>query len=104
VPFASWRTLTSVALLHCDRMSAPMMIKRAMNREVFCLCRAVSGAYPQTRGHRGALARKQKITPNHGSPFIWSCASTASPPIPLRNSTGLGPPPVRFSLLYLKVY
>ena len=35
VPFAAWKTLTFVAALRCDRMSAPMMIKGAMNGEAF---------------------------------------------------------------------
>lgn len=34
-PFAAWRTLTFVAALRCDRMTAPMMIKGAMNGEAF---------------------------------------------------------------------
>ncbi len=48
-PFAAWKTLTFVAALRCDRMSAPMMIKGNERRGVSCLYRAVSGAYPQTR-------------------------------------------------------
>ena len=32
---AAWKTLTFVAALRCDRMSAPMMIKGAMNGEAF---------------------------------------------------------------------
>lgn len=35
VPFATWKTLTFVAALRCDRMTAPMMIKGAMNGEAF---------------------------------------------------------------------
>lgn len=35
VPFAAWKTLTFVAALRCDRMTAPMMIKGAMNGEAF---------------------------------------------------------------------
>lgn len=35
VPFAAWKTFTFVAALRCDRMSAPMMIKGAMNGEAF---------------------------------------------------------------------
>ena len=35
VPFAAWKTLTLVAALRCDRMTAPMMIKGAMNGEAF---------------------------------------------------------------------
>ena len=35
VPFAAWKTLTFVAALRCDRMTAPMMIKGAVNGEVF---------------------------------------------------------------------
>ena len=35
VPFAAWKTLTFVAALRCDRMTAPMMIKGALNGEVF---------------------------------------------------------------------
>jgi transposase len=35
VPFAVWKTLTFVAALRCDRMTAPMMIKGALNGEVF---------------------------------------------------------------------
>ena len=34
VPFAAWKTLTFMTL-RCDRMSAPMMIKGAMNGEAF---------------------------------------------------------------------
>lgn len=35
VPFGAWKTLTFVAALRCDRMTAPMMIEGAMNGEVF---------------------------------------------------------------------
>lgn len=35
VPFAAWKTLTFVAALRCDRMTAPMMIKGAVNGEAF---------------------------------------------------------------------
>jgi DDE superfamily endonuclease len=35
VPFAAWKTLTFVAALRCDRMTASMMIKGAMNGEAF---------------------------------------------------------------------
>ena len=35
VPFAAWKTLTFVAALRCDRMTAPMMIKGALDGEVF---------------------------------------------------------------------
>jgi transposase len=35
VPFAAWKTLTFVAALRCDRMTAPMMIKGAVNGECF---------------------------------------------------------------------
>ena len=35
MPFAAWKTLTFVAALRCDRMTAPMMIKGALNGEVF---------------------------------------------------------------------
>ena len=35
VPFAAWKTLTFVAALRCDKMTAPMMIKGAMNGEAF---------------------------------------------------------------------
>ena len=35
VPFAGWKTLTFVASLRCDRMTAPMIIKGALNGEVF---------------------------------------------------------------------
>ena len=35
VPFAAWKTLTFVAALRCERMTAPMMIKGAMNGEAF---------------------------------------------------------------------
>ena len=35
VPFGAWTTLTFVAALRCDRMTAPMMIKGAMNGEIF---------------------------------------------------------------------
>ncbi len=35
VPFAAWKTLTFVAALRCDGMTAPMMIKGAMNGEAF---------------------------------------------------------------------
>jgi len=35
VPFASWKTLTFVAALRCDGMTAPMLIKGAMNGEAF---------------------------------------------------------------------
>ena len=35
VPFAAWKTLTFVAALRCDKMTAPMMIKGAMNGETF---------------------------------------------------------------------
>jgi transposase len=35
VPFAAWKTLTFVAALRCDGMTAPMIIKGAMNGETF---------------------------------------------------------------------
>ncbi len=35
VPFGAWKTFTFVAALRCDKMTAPMMIKGAMNGEVF---------------------------------------------------------------------
>jgi len=35
VPFAAWKTLTFVAALRCDCMTAPMLIKGAMNGEAF---------------------------------------------------------------------
>ena len=35
VPFAAWKTLTLVAALRCDRMTAPMMIEGALNGEAF---------------------------------------------------------------------
>jgi|SoimicMinimDraft_9_1059737.scaffolds.fasta_scaffold08822_2 transposase len=35
VPFAAWKTFTLVAALRSDRMTAPMMIKGAMNSETF---------------------------------------------------------------------
>ena len=35
VPFAGWKTWTFVASLRCDRMTAPMMIKGALNGEIF---------------------------------------------------------------------
>lgn len=35
VPFAAWKTLTFVAALRCDGMTAPMLIKGAMNGEAF---------------------------------------------------------------------
>ena len=35
VPLASWKTLTFVAALRCDAMTAPMLIKGAMNGETF---------------------------------------------------------------------
>ena len=35
VPFAAWKTLTFVATLRSDRMTAPMMIKGAINGEIF---------------------------------------------------------------------
>lgn len=35
VPFAAWKTLTFVAALRCDRMTASMMIKGAVNGEAF---------------------------------------------------------------------
>ena len=35
VPLAAWKTLTFVAALRCDRMTASMMIKGAMNGEAF---------------------------------------------------------------------
>src|SRR5262249_25291188 len=34
-PFAAWKTLTFVAALRCEGMTAPMLIKRAMNGEAF---------------------------------------------------------------------
>ena len=37
VPFAAWKTLTFVAALRCDGMTAPMLIKGAMNGEAQCL-------------------------------------------------------------------
>lgn len=35
VPFGAWKTLTFVAGLRCDRMTAPMMISGAMNGAIF---------------------------------------------------------------------
>jgi len=35
VPFAAWKTLTFVAALRCDAMTAPMVIRGAMNGETF---------------------------------------------------------------------
>lgn len=35
VPFAAWKTLTFVAGLRCDGMTAPMVIRGAMNGETF---------------------------------------------------------------------
>ena len=35
VPFAAWKTLTLVAALRCEGMTAPMLIKGAMNGETF---------------------------------------------------------------------
>ncbi len=35
VPFAAWKTLTFVAALRCDAMTAPKVIKGAMNGETF---------------------------------------------------------------------
>ena len=35
VPFGAWKTLTFVAALRCDRMTAPMLIPGAMNGESF---------------------------------------------------------------------
>jgi transposase len=35
VPFVAWKTLTFVAALRCDRMTASMMIKGPMNGEAF---------------------------------------------------------------------
>lgn len=35
VPFGAWKTLTFVAALRCDGMTAPMLIKGAMNGSVF---------------------------------------------------------------------
>ncbi len=35
VPFAAWKTLTVVAALRCDRLTAPMMLKGAINGEAF---------------------------------------------------------------------
>jgi len=35
VPFAAWKTLTFVGALRCDGMTAPMVIRGAMNGEAF---------------------------------------------------------------------
>jgi transposase len=35
VPFGTWKTLTVVAALRCDGMTAPMMIRGAINGEIF---------------------------------------------------------------------
>lgn len=35
VPFAAWKTLTFVAALRCEGMTAPMLIKGTMNGEAF---------------------------------------------------------------------
>ena len=35
VPFGAWTTLTFVAALRCDGMTAPMILKGAMNGEAF---------------------------------------------------------------------
>jgi len=35
VPFGAWKTLTFIAALRCDRMTAPMMIEGAINGATF---------------------------------------------------------------------
>lgn len=35
VPFGAWKTLTFIAALRCDGMTAPMMINGAMNGAIF---------------------------------------------------------------------
>ena len=35
VPFAAWKTLTFITALRCEGMTAPMLIKGAMNGEAF---------------------------------------------------------------------
>jgi hypothetical protein len=35
VPLGTWKTLTFVAGLRCDEMTAPLVIEGAMNGEIF---------------------------------------------------------------------
>ena len=35
VPFGAWKTMTFVAALRCDAMTAPLVIEGAMNGEIF---------------------------------------------------------------------
>ena len=35
VPFGAWKTLTFVAALRCERMTAPMIVNGAMNAAIF---------------------------------------------------------------------
>ena len=54
VPFSAWKTVTFVAALRHDGMTAPMMIKGAMiRRGLSGLCRLMPGADAQTRRYRG---------------------------------------------------
>ena len=38
VPFGAWTTLTFVAGLRCNEMTAPLVIEGAMNGETFLAC------------------------------------------------------------------
>jgi hypothetical protein len=58
VPFGAWKTLTFVAALRCDEMSAAMLITGAMNGEAFlayveqCLLLARGNPFPaRQRSH-----------------------------------------------------
>jgi hypothetical protein len=35
VPFGTWQTLTFVAALRCDELTAPLVIEGAMNGDIF---------------------------------------------------------------------
>ena len=49
VPFSAWKTVTFVAALRHDGMTAPMMIKGAMNGEAFWPMSINAGADAQAR-------------------------------------------------------
>jgi hypothetical protein len=46
VPFGTWQTLTFVAALRCDELTAPLVIEGAMNGGIFQVGGAVPEAVP----------------------------------------------------------
>jgi hypothetical protein len=89
VTFSAWKTVTFVAALRHDGMTAPMMIKGAMiRRGLSGLCRLMPGADAQTRRQlrtrRSAICRRTLRTSIRSScptaPSRHCCASAPSVP------------------------